>query len=228
MVQIKVTDPVKPPVQAESESLTTVTSTTPRNQPEIRAVRVLTKTESSRCHRVTVVLFVLLGISFMATVKRLCDYKEDNYRLAQELVMERQKDALLKEAVKSNVPEETFSLLAKLPPFDYDLEVNGEERGWFSVNLNVLWNSPSITPCDMARLAHMLTMEIYHHSDILDIVQAQPETESPLEVEYPEFSPQEEDLEEIKQIFNSPQEAEDGPTTYPSEEIVEVDEILFT
>ena len=33
----------------------------------------------------------MLGISFLATVKRLCDYKEQNLRLRQELALERQK-----------------------------------------------------------------------------------------------------------------------------------------
>ena len=36
-------------------------------------------------------LYLLIGVSFLATVKRLCDYKEENFRLMEELVQEKQK-----------------------------------------------------------------------------------------------------------------------------------------
>ena len=49
----------------------------------------------------------------------------------------------------------------------------GEEEtpGWFSVNLMVLWSSPRITPCDMAQLSHLLAMEIYHHKEVIHVLQ---------------------------------------------------------
>ena len=115
----------------------------------------------------------MLGISFLATVKRLCDYKEQNLRLRQELALERQKvekgpnnthtlqctylhynthtlhytlhihfsvqDAVLKEAVRSNVPEAKFGLLSRVPAWDIDVEVcidEGVERTvWIYYNL---------------------------------------------------------------------------------------------
>ena len=115
----------------------------------------------------------MLGISFLATVKRLCDYKEQNLRLRQELALERQKvekgpnnthtlqctylhynthtlhytlhihfsvqDAVLKEAVRSNVPEAKFGLLSRVPAWDIDVEVcidEGVDRTvWIYYNL---------------------------------------------------------------------------------------------
>ena len=35
----------------------------------------------------------------------------------------------------------------------------------WSINLSVLWTSPLITPCDMARLSHILAQEIYAHQE---------------------------------------------------------------
>ena len=78
---------------------------------------------------------------------------------------------MLKQEVRTNIPEETFIALPNRPPVGYDLEVAGAERGWFSVNLQVLWTSPNITFCDMALLSHMLSIEIYHHSDLLEVIQ---------------------------------------------------------
>jgi len=80
---------------------------------------------------------------------------------------------VLKEKVKANIPEETFVVLPDIPAARVDLETSGSQRGWFSVNLQVLWTSPNITPCDMYRLSYILAREIYHHSDLLEIVQEQ-------------------------------------------------------
>ena len=41
------------------------------------------------------ILYLIIGLCFMATVKRLCDYKEENFRLMQELALERQKEGLI-------------------------------------------------------------------------------------------------------------------------------------
>ena len=49
---------------------------------------------SSRCYWLSAILYFIIGLSFMATVKRLCDYKEENFRLMQELAVERQKEGL--------------------------------------------------------------------------------------------------------------------------------------
>jgi len=218
MVQIKISEAPKPGLESEAESLTTVTSTTPSVLPEIRAVRVVKRNKSSKSCGITFFLFFLLSVSFLATVKRLCDYKEENFRLLQELAFERQKDALLKQTVKSNVPEARFALLSKVPVVDFDVEVpgGGVSRGWFSVNLMVLWRSPTITPCDMARLSHQLSMEIYQHSDVIDIVQAQRMKESETVEKY-----YEEDSEEIEVVLNQDVQSTSEPEMEIMENIIE-------
>ena len=49
---------------------------------------------SSRCRGLSIFLFLLLAVSFMATLKKLCDYKELNIRLMQELALERSKESI--------------------------------------------------------------------------------------------------------------------------------------
>ena len=50
---------------------------------------------SAKCYWFSALLYVLIGFSFMATVKRLCDYKEENFRLMQQLAVEKQKECVL-------------------------------------------------------------------------------------------------------------------------------------
>ena len=50
---------------------------------------------SAKCYWFSALLYVLIGFSFMATVKRLCDYKEENFLLMQQLALEKQKEGLL-------------------------------------------------------------------------------------------------------------------------------------
>ena len=91
---------------------------------------------------------------------------------------------VLKGKVRDNIPEATFVVQPDLPQEGYDLQVSarldltrslsqdislqidGSERGWFSVNLQVLWTSPDITVCDAYRLSHLLARDIYHQVDI--------------------------------------------------------------
>jgi len=97
--------------------------------------------------------------------KQICDLKDQNYTLKQQLAFERQKDAALKLAVRDNIPENMF-VHHKFSSVEVDLieaETNVEEEsnsGW-SINLSVLWTSPSISTCDMAMLSHILVSEIY-------------------------------------------------------------------
>ena len=55
----------------------------------------------SGCFWISAVLYLVIGICFMATVKRLCEYKEENFTLMEELAMERQKEGLLLELSRS-------------------------------------------------------------------------------------------------------------------------------
>eukprot|EP00092_Neocalanus_flemingeri_P076570 GFUD01094990.1.p1 GENE.GFUD01094990.1~~GFUD01094990.1.p1 ORF type:complete len:304 (+),score=116.61 GFUD01094990.1:121-912(+) len=165
MVQIKLSD-------NEKEAAGGVTSLLPTTDPEVRR-----RTEdiiSSRQKRASVgsfstTLLVLLAIIFtLTTVKQICDLKEQNLRLMQQLAFERQKDAALKLAVRDNIPENKFiqhrfnSVEAGVVEAEGKLD---PPRSTWSINLSVLWTSPLITPCDMARLSHILAEEIYAHQE---------------------------------------------------------------
>merc|ERR1712066_355671 len=226
MVQIKMSEAPKAGLESEKEALTTVTSTTPSVVPEIRAVRVVKRNQSSsKSCGISFFLLFLLGISFLATVKRLCDYKEENFRLMQELAFERQKDAILKQTVKSSIPEAKFALLSKVPVVDFDVKVaeGGVSRGWFSVNLMVLWSSPSITPCDMVRLSHQLSMEIYQPSDVIAIVQVQRMKESETFEKY--YEEDSEEIEKTEEVFNQEVLATTESELDMIEELIEESEV---
>ena len=108
-----------------------------------------------------------------------------NLRLAGELGRARQELAALKLTVRDNVPEPTFlqhrwggkeaemveeegKAAVGRPGEDIVIKIKEvyrtlcicTERGW-TVNLSVLWTSPTISPCDMAQLSRALAMEIY-------------------------------------------------------------------
>merc|ERR1711874_425935 len=50
-----------------------------------------------------------------------------------------------------------------------------EPRSSWSINLSVLWTSPSITPCDMSRLAQVLAQEIYQIKEAQDMAKEENE-----------------------------------------------------
>merc|ERR1739838_64794 len=114
-------------------------------------------------------LMVILAIIFSLTaIKQICDLKEQNIRLMKQLAFERQKDAALKLAVRDNIPASKF-IQQRFNSVETGLmEAEGKldqpNSGW-SINLSVLWTSPIITPCDMARLSHILAEEIYAHQE---------------------------------------------------------------
>eukprot|EP00092_Neocalanus_flemingeri_P036755 GFUD01040015.1.p1 GENE.GFUD01040015.1~~GFUD01040015.1.p1 ORF type:complete len:281 (+),score=108.66 GFUD01040015.1:132-974(+) len=165
MVQIKLSD-------NEKEAAGGVTNLLPTTDPEVRR-----RTEdiiSSRQKRASVgsfstTLLVIMAIIFtLTTVKQICDLKEQNLRLMQQLAFERQKDAALKLAVRDNIPENKFiqhrfnSVEAGVVEAEGKLD---QPSSTWSINLSVLWTSPLITPCDMARLSHILAEEIYAHQE---------------------------------------------------------------
>merc|ERR1711973_108168 len=169
MGQLKLSDSSKDGIK--SSELTTVTSTTPSVVPEVGGVRVRTlqQKSSSRCRGLSIFLFLLLTVSFMATLKKLCDYKELNIRLMQELALERSKDSILKEAVRASVPEEKFALISSNPNLDIQMPEEEQPRGLFEVNLMVLWSSPPIyNACndDLVRITNQLVFEIYRKKEI--------------------------------------------------------------
>jgi hypothetical protein len=77
-------------------------------------------------------------------------------------------DAALKLAVRDNIPENKF-IQHKFNSVEGGLvEAEGkvdQPSSTWTINLSVLWTSPLITPCDMARLSHVLAEEIYAHHE---------------------------------------------------------------
>merc|ERR1712002_735360 len=110
-------------------------------------------------------LLVILSIIFaVSALKQICDLREQNLSLMQQLAFERQKDAALKFAVRDNIPADKFMQHRFSSAETEKVEAEGklkEPRSSWSINLSVLWTSPSITPCDMSRLAQVLAQEIY-------------------------------------------------------------------
>ena len=73
-------------------------------------------------------------------------------------------DAALKLAVRDNIPAHRFIQhrfnSVEAGQVEAEGKVDQPSSTW-SINLSVLWTSPLITPCDMARLSHILAQEIY-------------------------------------------------------------------
>ena len=73
-------------------------------------------------------------------------------------------DAALKLAVRDNIPAQRFIQhrfnSVEAGQVEAEGKVDQPTSNW-SINLSVLWTSPLITPCDMARLSHILAQEIY-------------------------------------------------------------------
>merc|ERR1711962_914873 len=111
------------------------------------------------------IFLVFLSILFaIVSVKKICDLKEENLRLLQQLAIERQKDSVLKLAVRDNVSPTRF--LGHQFSDAEVAEVTGQstpetQPGSWTINLMVLWSSPEVSVCDMRRLSHILAQEIY-------------------------------------------------------------------
>ena len=77
-------------------------------------------------------------------------------------------DAALKLAVRDNIPAQRFIQhrfnSVEAGQVEAEGKVDPPSPTW-SINLSLLWTSPLITPCDMARLSHILAQEIYAHQE---------------------------------------------------------------
>merc|ERR1719228_2926555 len=162
MVQIKLPD-------NEKEPSTGGTSLLPTMNTEVMRGTVITKRSSPSGLSLTSLVLIVLALIFTLTsVKKICDLKEQNVRLIQQLALERQKDAVLKLAVRDNIPQTRFIQHRFNPKevneVEYETSLDEPKSSW-SINLSVLWTSPKITPCDMVLLSHILAEEIYSHQD---------------------------------------------------------------
>lgn len=110
---------------------------------------------------------ILLSIIFaILAIKKICDLKEENIMLLKALSLERQKDSVLKLAVRDNIPASRFLghrfTEAEAAVVEGDSKLDSQQGSSWTINLSVLWSSPEITVCDMRLLSHILAEEIYN------------------------------------------------------------------
>merc|ERR1719228_2847254 len=162
MVQIKLSD-------NEKEPSTGGTSLLPTTNTEVTRGTVIRNRNSQSGLSLTSLALIILALVFTLTsVKKICDLKEQNARLIEQLALERQKDAALKLAVRDNIPEKRFIQhrfnSKEVNEVEFETNLDEPKSSW-SINLSVLWTSPKITPCDMVLLSHILAEEIYSHQN---------------------------------------------------------------
>merc|ERR1711872_201840 len=146
------------------ETVGSVAELLPTINPEFRERRLDNPRNRSSSSIASTLLVILSFIFAVSALKQICDLREQNLSLMQQLAYERQKDAALKLAVRDNIPENRFMQHRFNSEEAEKVEAEGiveEPRSTWSINLSVLWTSPTITPCDMSRLARVLAEEIY-------------------------------------------------------------------
>jgi len=146
------------------ETVGSVAELLPTINPEFRERRLDVPRNRSSSSIASTLLVILSFIFAVSALKQICDLREQNLSLMQQLAYERQKDAALKLAVRDNIPENRFMQHRFKSEETEKIEAEGiveEPKSSWSINLSVLWTSPTITPCDMSRLARVLAEEIY-------------------------------------------------------------------
>jgi len=236
MVQIQLPSKDKEEVGSMRQIEDTEDNLLPTYDPSAR-IRALQLVESGRRRSLASSLLVLLGLVFMLTmVKQICDLKEQNLWLVQRLALERQKDAALRLAVRDNIPSNKFLHHKFSKEEEAEVEEGGKveemETGW-TINLSVLWTSPKITPCDMARLSHMLAKEIYAHRE--EHLNLWTEEEEPLDNEdkeeeedadFEKEAEQEENLSSFKQAPEFLSTFQQAPEIVDTEVVDNIEDIL--
>lgn len=190
------------------------------------------------------IFLVLLSVIFaVLTVKTICDLKEENLRLWQQLALERQKDSALKLAVRDNIPSTRFLAhqftAAEVALVQAEGLPDPTPGSSWTINLSVLWSAPDITPCDMHLLSHVLAEEIYSKgaAEREALSEARPwrEKEEQEQEEVLQAMEEEEEvqealgnLEEVLQVMQEEEEEEEGDyyhdEAYPEEEPYNRDE----
>merc|ERR1711970_381908 len=148
----------------EKEGVGSVAELLPTMNPELRERKLEVSSKRSSSSIASTFLVILSIIFAVSALKQICDLREQNLSLMQQLAYERRKDAALKFAVRDNIPADKFMQHRFSSAENEKVEAEGnleEPRSSWSINLSVLWTSPSITPCDMSRLAQVLAQEIY-------------------------------------------------------------------
>jgi len=198
------------------ESVGSVAELLPTVSPGLQERRLDVSRKRSSSSIASTFLVILSVIFALSALKQICDLREQNLSLIQQLIFERQKDAALKLAVRENVPEDKFLLHMFSPAEAGRVEAEGkvdQPRSTWSINLSVLWTSPTITPCDMSRLAQVLAREIYQVQEKQEQTLGQDKTEEENMKEKPEisYSPQSDKNKEngdlINELFESKEES---------------------
>lgn len=165
--------------------------------------------ESDRAGNRGCLVLVLLSVIFaVLTVKKICDLKEENMRLWEQLSLERQKDSVLKMALRDNIPSTRFLAhqftAAEVALVEADGRVEATSGSRWTINLSVLWASPLITPCDMHALSHVLAEEIYSKGAELSAAEEQKEQEElELQEEQEKLEEQEEQELSLPEMVNT-------------------------
>jgi len=162
----------------EKESVGSVSELLPTMSPDLRERRLDVSPKRSSSSIASTILVILSIIFAVSALKQICDLREQNLSLMQQLAYERQKDAALKLAVRYNIPADKFMQQRFSSAENEKVEAEGkfeEPRSSWSINLSVLWTSPSITPCDMSRLAQVLAQEIYQIQEVQDMAKEENE-----------------------------------------------------
>merc|ERR1711970_473438 len=90
------------------ESVGSVAELLPTISPGIQERRLDVSPKRSSSSLASSLLVILSIIFAVSALKQICDLREQNLSLMQQLAFERQKDAALKLAVRENVPEDKF------------------------------------------------------------------------------------------------------------------------
>merc|ERR1712112_799627 len=193
------------------ESVGSVAELLPTISPEIQERRLDVSHKRSSSSLASTLLVILSIIFAVSALKQICDLREQNLSLMQQLAFERQKDAALKLAVR--------------------VEAEGkieQPRSTWSINLSVLWTSPTITPCEMSRLAQVLAREIYQVQEEQEKAWEQEETEEQNMREESKLSylPQSGKIEENEDLSDESVESKEESSDESEENIKEISDLM--
>ena len=134
--------------------------------------------------------------------------------------------------MRDNIPENMFLghrfNSAEAEQVEAEGKVEQPHSTW-SINLSVLWTSPRITPCDMARLSHILAEEIYavqeEHIMSLNTWRDVNENEAMTQEDSAEASEEQMEFENNNKISDSSEEMDSSEELDSSEDLDSSEEL---
>jgi len=230
MVQIQLPEQEK--VQVQGLKVVPSRGKVPLLPHTVREVAGTRKEQTARNR--SCIFLVFLSILFaIVSVKKICDLKEENLRLLQQLALERQKDSVLKLAVRDNISPSRFLghqfTDAEVAEVTEPSQPETQPASW-SINLLVLWSSPEVSVCDMRRLSNILAQEIYSKG-----AEEQEETRSPWmdlaentnEDTEPESEETEDSAESVESVESEESEESDEVFDEPTISDKDVEDVLL-